>query len=132
MHGLRHGLEAFLLLYATYGLAKFVEVFVRPDVVKLKGLERAYRPGSRIISTFDTVMLVFMIVVVAVAFSVGVDYLSFVAGLLVGMTLIQIFFHRFAQPVRPELAPEPPITPLKLMSYAIQAAPAKAWREFLL
>lgn len=59
--------------------------------------------------------------------------LSFITGLIVGMLLIQIFFHRFDKPLPPEQAPpESPAPPRKLMSYAIQAGPCLAWREIIL
>jgi hypothetical protein len=57
--------------------------------------------------------------------------LSFITGLVVGMLLIQIFFHRFEKPLAPERAPEPEAPPRKVMSYAIQAQPGLAWREIL-
>lgn len=57
--------------------------------------------------------------------------LSFITGLIVGMLVIQIFFHRFSEPLPADRAPEHPSTPRKLMSYAIQANPALAWREVI-
>jgi hypothetical protein len=69
--------------------------------------------------------------VVGAVFVIGTDARSFVAGLLVGTTLIQTFFHRFNAPVRAEFEPPHPVTPLKLIAYAIQAAPQRAWRELL-
>lgn len=42
---------------------------------------------------------------------------------------IQIFFHRFSRPLRPKEEPETPTPPRKLISHAIQADPAPAWRE---
>ena len=32
----------------------------------------------------------------------------------------------------PDKSPEPPVTPIKHLSYAIQANPGKAWKEYLL
>ncbi len=59
--------------------------------------------------------------------------LSLITGLIVGMLLIQIFFHRFDKPLPQEQAPpESPAPPRKLMSYAIQADPGLAWREIIL
>jgi hypothetical protein len=52
--------------------------------------------------------------------------------LLVGMTIIQVYFHRFSEPLPPEKSPEPPITALKMLSYSIQANPGRAWRELVL
>jgi hypothetical protein len=36
------------------------------------------------------------------------------------MTIIQVYFHRFSEPLPPEKSPEPPITALKLLSYSIR------------
>jgi hypothetical protein len=47
------------------------------------------------------------------------------------MLIIQIFFHRFDQPLAPEKAPESGAPPRKIMSFAIQARPGLAWREII-
>jgi hypothetical protein len=60
------------------------------------------------------------------------QYLSFITGLVVGMLTIQIFFHRFNRVLPDERTPETHAPPNKLMSYAIQAQPALAWREIIL
>jgi hypothetical protein len=122
-------LRVFLVIYMFYAYAKFVELFARSKASKKRWLRRVY--AGSMVRVFDDVMLVVMItVVVATAWS-GLHVLSFTSGLLVGMTLIQIFFHRFDQPLTEEWTPAAPVTPLKLMAYAIQAMPQKAWRELL-
>ena len=60
------------------------------------------------------------------------EYISFVTGLLVGMVLIQLYFHSFSQPLTPEKSPEPPISAIKMMSYAIEDKPELAWKELLI
>jgi hypothetical protein len=62
----------------------------------------------------------------------GMEYISFTTGLFVGMILIQLYFHSFSDPLPPEKSPEPPLSPIKIMSYAIEANPKKAWRELLI
>ncbi len=80
----------------------------------MRGLRMGYVEGDgRIVKIFDNVMLGVMVIVVGLLFASGVEYLSFTTGLLVGMTLIQTYFHRFSDPLPPEKAPEPPLTPLK-------------------
>ena len=64
-------------------------------------------------------------------FLTELQYLSFITGIVVGMLTIQIFFHRFSRVLAPEKAPETPTPPRKLLSYAIQADPALAWREII-
>jgi hypothetical protein len=52
--------------------------------------------------------------------------------LFVGATLIQRFFHAFHAPVPPGRQAPPPHSPLKQISYAIQARPQRAWKEMAL
>ena len=61
----------------------------------------------------------------------GVEAVSFLGGLWIGATLIQLYFHRFHTPVTPEKAAPPQTSPLKEMSYAIQASPWRAWPDLL-
>jgi hypothetical protein len=74
-------------------------------------------------------MIVFVVLLVV---SGQLDALSFATALVVGMTLIQIYFHRFIDELPPEKAPAPPMRPVQLLSFAIQAHPQKAWREYVL
>ena len=76
-------------------------------------------------------VLVIIVALVVLLFLTGPQDLSFITGLIVGMLLIQIFFHRFDKPLALEQAPESDAAPRKLMSYAIQARPGLAWREIL-
>jgi hypothetical protein len=85
-----------------------------------------------VVKVFDNVMLAFTLVLLGLLFWGGVEYVSFTTGLLVGMTIIQVYFHRFSEPLPPEKSPEPPITALKMLSYSIQANPQRAWRELVL
>jgi hypothetical protein len=126
-------LKILLVVYILYALLKFFEFFVRDDETKMKGLRMVYVDGGgRLVQRYDNVILMVMVIFVGLLFVAGVEYLSFTTGLLVGMTIIQVYFHRFSDPLPPEKAPEPPITALKMMSYSIQANPGKAWRELAL
>lgn len=126
-------LKVLLTLYILYALLKFFEFFFRNEETKRKGLDTVYVKGNgRVVRIFDNVMLAFTLVLLALAFASGVEYLSFTTGLLVGMTIIQLYFHRFSDPLPPEKSPQPPITALKMLSYSIQANPSKAWRELTL
>ncbi len=71
-------------------------------------------------------------VLLVLLFLTGVHQLSFITGLVVGMLVIQIFFHRFDEPLSKDTAPETSAAPRKVMSYAIQAHPGLAWREIIL
>lgn len=57
---------------------------------------------------------------------------SFLTGLFVRISLIQVYFHRFIRPLPEDKMPESPLPPIKLMSYAVQAQPGLAWREYVL
>lgn len=73
-----------------------------------------------------------MIVIVVLLFlSHSMAYLSFIAGLYIGATLIQTYFHMFTKPLPEDKAPKPPVSPIKLMSYAIQANPERPWKQLL-
>jgi hypothetical protein len=124
-------LKILLTVYILYALLKFFEFFFRNDETKMKGLRAVYSGNGRGIQVFDNVTLILMAVFVALLLATGVEYLSFTTGLLVGMTIIQVYFHRFSEPLPVEKSPDPPITAIKLMSYSIQANPGKAWRELI-
>lgn len=72
-------------------------------------------------------------VVVVLGAYTGIKFLpvSLLGGFWVGGTLTQLFFHRFHEPVPPGRAPPPEVSPIKWMSYAIQANPRLAWRELV-
>ena len=125
-------LKVILGLYALYALIKFCDFFYLSYTRRRAGLAIAYAKEGRAIKRFDAAMLVLVIIILALAIMSGVDHLSFGAGLLVGMTLIQVYFHRFIDVLPPDKQPEPPVSALKLMSYSIQAHPAKGWREMLI
>jgi hypothetical protein len=126
-------LKILLTVYILYALLKFFEFFFRDEATKMRGLHAVYvRGGGSVIKIFDNVMLVLVVIFLGLLFASGVEYVSFTTGLLVGMTIIQVYFHRFSDPLPPEKSPEQPITALKMLSYSIQANPGKAWRELML
>jgi hypothetical protein len=61
----------------------------------------------------------------------GMEYISFITCLLAGI-LIQLYFHSFSKSLLPEKSPEPPISAIKMMSYAIEANPGLAWKELII
>ncbi len=122
-------LKVLLILYIAYALLKFFDFFYPSYDRRMIGIRAAYENNGRILKIFDNSVLVLMAILVVLLFMSGVEYLSFTTGLLVGSTLIQIYFHRFSEMVPLEKAPEPPASPIKLMSYAIQANPGRPWRE---
>ncbi|TDD05387.1 hypothetical protein E1292_17125 [Nonomuraea deserti] len=124
-------LKILLGLYTLQALVKFANMFAVPYTVRIKRIAAMYSGNGRSIRIFDDVLLALMVVLVALQAAVGLEHLSFTTGLLVGLTLTQLFFHRFNRPLEPDRAPSPPASPIKSMSYAIQASPVLAWRELL-
>ena len=122
-------LKILLVVYIAYALLKFFDFFYQSYDTRIRAIKAAYADNGRILKTFDTVILALMILLVILLFASGVEYLSFTTGLLVGSTIIQVYFHRFSEPLAADKAPEPPVSAIKLMSYSIQASPEKPWRE---
>ena len=125
-------LKILLLLLLTQGLVKFVVFFFVGYNYRRKQLDKSYGNKTSATKVFDNVILLVLLAFVVLLFVSGeMKYLSFTTGLYVGMTLIQVYFHRFSDPLPPEKSPEPPVSPIKIMSYGIQAFPKKPWREIL-
>src|SRR5262245_8334152 len=122
-------LQILLIAFALYALLRPL-YFVLVDYRRRKILlDRAYRRKAAIRRRSDEILLPFLAVLIVLQWWVGIEQTSFLTGLLAGMTLMQIYFHRFSVPLGDKQAPRQPISPMKLMSYAIQAMPRLAWRE---
>jgi hypothetical protein len=119
-----------LIAFCVQGLVKFAVGFLVPYSRRINRIATYYRRDGRIISIYDSVTLVIIVALVVLLFLTDMQDLSFITGLVVGMLLIQIFFHRFDKPLA-DRAPESGAPPRKVMSYAIQAQPGLAWREIL-
>ncbi len=94
-------------------------------------LDKQYGDKPSATTTSDRVLMAFTVAVGALVLWRGVDSVSFLGGLWVGATLIQLYFHQFHRPVPPERAAPPQTSPLKEMSYAIQDAPWRPWPQLL-
>lgn len=125
-------LTVLLVLFSIHALLKFAFFFLLPYRTRRRALDRAYGDRASATKGSDTVLLCLCLVLVGLLFMAGADHVSFLTGLLVGATLIQLYFHRFSEPLAEEQSPAPPASPIKIMSYAIQARPARPWRELLL
>jgi hypothetical protein len=125
-------LQILLIAFCVQGLVKFAAGFLVPYPTRIRRIASYYARGGRIIGIYDTVTLLIITVLVLLLFLTQMHHLSFITGLIVGMLTIQIFFHRFNRVLPDERTPETPAPPNKLMSYAIQAQPALAWREIIL
>jgi len=124
-------LAILVTVYAVHALAKFGFFFVLSYRSRRKALDRAYAGKASATNAADAILLLFTIVLAILLGIRGADSVSFLTGLLVGMTLIQTYFHRFSVPLSDDEAPEPPCSPIKIMSYAIQARPSRPWKELV-
>jgi len=121
-----------LVLFSLHTLLKFTVFFLLPYRTRRGALDRAYGGRASATKISDNVLLGLCLLLVGLLFATGADHVSFVTGLLVGATLIQVYFHRFSAPLTDDQSPAPPLSPIQNMSYAIQARPALPWRELLL
>jgi len=126
-------LKILLTFFVVYSLVKFfVFFFVKYDS-RRKMLDSAYKGKTSATKLSDIFLLIMILLLLVFLFAFGgMEYISFITGLLVGMVLIQLYFHSFSDPLPPEKAPESPVSPIKIMSYAIEANPKKAWIELII
>jgi hypothetical protein len=124
-------LTILLIAFCLQGLVKFAVGFLVPYRTRIARIATYYRRDGRIISIYDSVTLGIIVALVVLLFLTDLQDISFITGLVVGMLIIQIFFHRFDKSLPPEHAPESGAPPRKIMSYAIQADPGLAWREIV-
>jgi multisubunit Na+/H+ antiporter MnhB subunit len=94
-------------------------------------LDKQYGAKPSATTTVDRYLLAFTVAVATLFVWRGVEGVSFIAGLWIGGTLIQLYFHTYHYPVAPDRAAPPQTSPLKQMSYAIQDAPWRAWPQML-
>ena len=127
---LQIAVDAVIALLAVHALIKFA-FFALPYRMRRDALDRAYGDKPTATRASDVLLLGLVIAIAGLLFWRGVDVADFIGGLWIGATVIQLYFHRFHEGLSPNLAPPQPVSPIKLLSYAIQAAPQRAWRELL-
>jgi hypothetical protein len=126
-----HGLvAATVLLASAYSLLKFT-FFALPYRRRRAALDKSYEGRVHATGTADSVLLLIALALAAALLATGGEPLSFLGGLFVGATLIQLFFHAFYAPVPASREAPEPRSPLKCMSYAIQDRPQRAWKEMM-
>ncbi|MFZ1178289.1 MAG: hypothetical protein WAO15_18870 [Mycobacterium sp.] len=106
--------------------------FALPYRRRRRLLDKQYGDKPSAATTSDRVLMVITMAVAALVLWRGVDSVSFLGGLWIGATLIQLYFHQFHRPVPPERAAPRQSSPLKEMSYAIQDAPWRPWPQLLM
>ena len=120
-----------LALYSLYSVVKFAFFFLISYKQRRNALDRAYRGRACATRKSDIGLLLFAVLLAVAVELRGSEPVSFLAGLLIGMTLIQLYFHRFSEPLAARHSPPEPHSPIKWISYAIQAAPVRPWKEML-
>jgi hypothetical protein len=118
-------------LLGVHALLKFA-FFLLPYATRRRALDKSYGTSPTATRTSDTVLLVIVVAVAVLLYVRGVDGASFLGGLWIGATLIQVYFHRFHAPLGADRQPPAVDSPIKTMSYAIQDAPWRPWREIAL
>ena len=111
-------------------ITKFV-FFALPYRKRRALLDRQYGEKASATTKSDLALMAVTVAVAGLLFWRGVEAVSFLGGLWIGATLIQLYFHQFHRPVRAERGAPPPTSPLKEMSYAIQDAPWRPWPQLL-
>jgi hypothetical protein len=119
-----------IALLGVHIIAKFA-FFALPYRRRRAALDKRYADKPSATTTSDVVVLGFTVVLAALLLWRGVEAVSFLGGLWIGATLIQLYFHRFHTPVPAERAAPPQTSPLKELSYAIQDSPWKPWPQML-
>jgi hypothetical protein len=125
-------------LLGVHALAKFV-FFALPYRTRRAARDKSYGDKPSATTTSDTVMVSpqsgrcphFTIALTGLLLWRGVEAVSFLGGVWIGATLIQLYFHEFHAPVAQDRAAPPVVSPIKSMSYAIQDSPWRPWRELL-
>jgi hypothetical protein len=115
-------------LLGVHIIAKFA-FFALPYRRRRAALDKSYGSKPSATSTSDAVVLVLTVALSGLLLWRGVEAVSFLGGLWIGATLIQLYFHRFHDAVPPDRAAPPETSPLKEMSYAIQASPWRPWPQ---
>ena len=120
-----------IALLGVHIIAKFA-FFALPYHKRRAALDKSYGKKPSATSTSDWVMLAVTVTLSGLLLWRGIEAVSFLGGLWIGATLIQLYFHRFHTPVPADRAAPAQTSPLKEMSYAIQSAPWRPWPQMLL
>ena len=126
-------LKIVLVFFIIYSLVKFFVFFFIKYDKRRNLLDKSYNGKAHATGVQDIFLLIMVLIIIGLLFISGqTEYISFVSGLFAGMVLIQLYFHSFSKTLPLEKSPEPPISPIKMMSYAIEANPERAWKELVI
>jgi hypothetical protein len=119
-----------VMLLGVQVIVKFA-VFTLPYRRRRAALDKQYGDKPSATNTSDVILMAVTVAIAALLLWRGVEAVSFLGGLWIGATLIQLYFHNFHVPVPPDRAAPPQTSPLKQMSYAIQDAPWRPWPQMV-
>lgn len=125
-------LAILLIVFSAHSLIKFSFFFVLGYDRRRRALDEAYAGRASATGLSDMFLIGLVLLLVALLALNDGEPRSFLTGLLVGATLIQVYFHRFSVPLTRSEAPPEPVSPIKMMSYAIQARPSRPWVEIVI
>ena len=117
-------------LLGVHIIVKFA-FFALPYRRRRAALDKSYGDKPSATTLADIVLLIFTIVLAGLLLWRGVEAVSFLGGIWIGATLIQLYFHQFQVPVKSDRAAPPVASPIKEMSYAIQDSPWRPWPQLL-
>src|SRR5258707_15545649 len=115
-----------IALLGVHIIAKFA-FFALPYRKRRAALDKSYGDKPSATTTSDVVVLGFTVVLAALLLWRGVEAVSFLGGLWIGATIIQLYFPQFHTPVPADRAGPPETSPLKKRSYAVQDSPLRPW-----
>ncbi|BBY31794.1 hypothetical protein [Mycolicibacterium sediminis] len=119
-----------VIVLGVHVVAKFA-FFTLPYRRRRAALDKQYGDKPSATASSDVVLMIFTVTIAVLLLCRGVEPVSFLGGLWIGATLIQLYFHGFRRPVPEHRSAPPRTSPLKEMSYAIQDAPWRPWPQVL-
>ncbi len=109
-------LQILLIFFVVYSLIKFFVFFLIKYDTRRKMLDSSYKDKTSATKISDIFLLVMVLLLLGFLFLSGsTEYISFTTGLLVGMVLIQLYFHSFSEPLPSEKSPDSPVSPIKFI-----------------
>jgi hypothetical protein len=105
---------AIVALLGLHALLKLT-FFAAPYSYRRAALDRAYGSKATATTVGDRVLLTIVLLLAGLLLWRGLEAVSFLGGLWIGGTLIQLYFHRFHEPLKPEEAPPPVVSPIKMV-----------------
>ncbi len=118
-------LQVLLCCSAYTGCSSSRPASLVPYSRRIAQISSYYQKESKVIGAYDSIMLAMVVVLTVLLLLTEPNHLSFTTGLIVGMLLIQVFYHRFNQVLPVDKAPPALVTPIS--STPMPSRPSRAW-----